>query len=207
MDIQIKDFKSVHKAALKSKADAEKAVKYQIPYKGLDAFVFNLWLTKYLEKEHVGLQDPLALPAILKSKLDYDSVYSLLHDKILSQLVSIPPKLQQNGDMTVSYEQFASKVRQFLDQTVDESNLSPEQQIEIQFQPFLNAVHNFYYEQLMLEAQEDADLEQLLWGQCAIEPGLASFMSASDGVVEVEPVPANLAQLFTDLNPRVPVKE
>ena len=78
-------------------------------------------------------------------------------------------------------------------------------------------MHNMYYDQLMIAAQDDEELSKLLWDECAqtvsgIRRKGTSIQSASDADKADEPAqnegdPDAVQKLFAAIEPECPVKD
>ena len=105
-----------------------------------------------------------------ESQLKYDTVFAILMEKILPLLgVRVPEKRAKNTTgVKQDYADFMNKLQKYIDQLVDISDLmdNPSDVVQaeyaettnfknglmVSFESFFNAMHNAYFEQLMIEA-------------------------------------------------------
>jgi len=125
----------------------------------------------FSEKSHL---DVITVDTLMNSsKLDFDSVYSILHDEVFPMLgLDFKQKQTKNGQYSQEYIYYSKNLQAFLDTMLDVSVLfesGPNFNVKpvIKLTDYFSALHNFYFGQLRVESQEDPMLETLLWKEMA----------------------------------------
>lgn len=105
---KIKDFATVTKTILVNPVESNPNYDISNDFKAFDKFILYAWVKKAARISETNLDVITVDSMMLTSKLDFEFVYSILHDEVFPMLgLDFKDKKSKNGQYTQEYVQYS----------------------------------------------------------------------------------------------------